>query len=64
MAGTYKVILDSDCSHFGGFNRLDPATEYVTYPEGWNNRRNSIKLYLPTRTALVLSTNPIEPVYP
>uniref|UniRef100_A0A8D8U7W0 1,4-alpha-glucan branching enzyme n=1 Tax=Cacopsylla melanoneura TaxID=428564 RepID=A0A8D8U7W0_9HEMI len=62
--GSYKVILDSDSSHFGGFNRLDPSTAYETYPEPWNNRRHSIKLYLPTRTGLILSNNPVEPIYP
>lgn len=49
----YKIVLNTDNHHFGGFNRVDDELTYYTIPtpEGANKE---IKLYLPSRTALVL----------
>ncbi|OON20280.1 1,4-alpha-glucan-branching enzyme, partial [Opisthorchis viverrini] len=52
--GRYHNVLDSDREEFGGFNRLDPATEYFTCSEPWDGRKNSIYLYLPSRTCMAL----------
>ncbi|KAG5447011.1 1,4-alpha-glucan branching enzyme, variant 2 [Clonorchis sinensis] len=52
--GRYHNVLDSDREEFGGFNRLDPTTEYFTCSEPWDGRKNSIYLYLPSRTCIAL----------
>ena len=50
--GTYNVVLSSDDGEFGGFSRVDTATQYETFltPIGWVG----FKCYLPNRTAIVL----------
>lgn len=50
-AGTYKVVLNSDSLLFGGFNRIDENVRYFTQKTG---KKNVLKAYIPTRTALVL----------
>jgi 1,4-alpha-glucan branching enzyme len=47
--GRYSIVLDSDSSAFGGFNRFDSSLIYETDPSD-----NQLRLYLPSRTALVL----------
>lgn len=49
-AGKFNVILDSDRGDFGGFERLDPKTEYFSFDV---NGHNKLKIYAPNRTALV-----------
>lgn len=53
-AGRYKIALDSDRQEYGGFDRVDPGQEFFTAPAG---TRDEIKLYLPTRSALVLAAS-------
>ncbi|MDP4270157.1 MAG: alpha amylase C-terminal domain-containing protein [Bacteroidota bacterium] len=54
--GKYEIVLNSDAVEFGGFNRVDSSVPYFTQydplyqPEG----KGWLKLYLPTRTAVVL----------
>ena len=45
-SGTYRVILSTDDVVFGGFDRVDSSMDYIA--------DNRIKLYLPTRCALIL----------
>jgi len=45
--GKYLSVLDSDSPDFGGFSRVDDAMEHFT-------RDGQLKLYLPSRTVLVL----------
>lgn len=59
-AGVYELVLNSDRAEFGGHDRIqeiDPKTskplEFWTNDEPWNDRKNSIFVYIPTRTALV-----------
>ncbi|XP_042045963.1 1,4-alpha-glucan-branching enzyme 2-2, chloroplastic/amyloplastic-like [Salvia splendens] len=62
--GKYKVVLDSDHSLFGGFNRISHKAEYFTL-EGWHDDRpRSFLVYAPSRTAVVyaLVTDEPEPV--
>ncbi|KAL5807547.1 hypothetical protein ACOSQ4_030280 [Xanthoceras sorbifolium] len=62
--GKYKIVLDSDDSLFGGFNRLDHTAEYFS-SEGWyDNRPRSFLIYAPSRTAVVyaLVEDELEPV--
>jgi len=48
-AGSYKVILNSDDTVFGGFSRHEANTEHFTYDD------NKIGLYITSRTAMVLA---------
>ncbi|MPN25558.1 hypothetical protein SDC9_172970 [bioreactor metagenome] len=49
--GEYEILLNSDAPEFGGFNRIDQEMKYVTSCE---NGRNTLSLYLPSRSAVVL----------
>ncbi len=60
-AGTYKVVLDSDRSCFGGHNRVVQDTLYFSSAGSFNGRDHSIKIYLPCRTALVFCLVPRIP---
>ncbi|PSN44687.1 1,4-alpha-glucan-branching enzyme [Blattella germanica] len=53
IPGEYKIVLDTDSDKYGGFKRVDPNIHHFTYPEGFCGRSNSIKLYIPSRTAQV-----------
>ena len=55
--GTYKIILDTDASDFGGFNRLDHSTEFKTLGDGYAGRENALMVYVPARSAFVLARN-------
>ena len=46
--GKYRVVLSSDNSRFGGFDRSDEAFEYETF-------EHQLSLYVPSRVALVLA---------
>jgi 1,4-alpha-glucan branching enzyme len=46
--GSYKIILNSDRSEFGGFDRIDDSIHYHT------DDNQQLSIYLTNRTALVL----------
>jgi 1,4-alpha-glucan branching enzyme len=46
--GSYRIILNSDKSEFGGFNRVDDTIDYVT------DEDQMLSIYLTNRTALVM----------
>ena len=48
MGGSYELVLSSDESRFGGFDRVQLPQTFATDTEGW------LRLYLPNRVALVL----------
>jgi 1,4-alpha-glucan branching enzyme len=50
-AGKYKTLLCSDSKIFNGFARVDEKTEYFTALE---NGKNMLRLYLPSRTVVVV----------
>lgn len=52
--GTYRIILDTDATDFGGFNRIDTNTRFFTTPMEWNGRSNWTHIYIPCRTAMVI----------
>ncbi|WVN88438.1 1,4-alpha-glucan-branching enzyme [Cryptococcus depauperatus CBS 7841] len=54
VAGEYKVILTSDESKFGGHDRIDLNGKHFTTPIEWNERKNWLQVYIPSRTVLVL----------
>ncbi|GLH08149.1 1,4-alpha-glucan-branching enzyme [Gryllus bimaculatus] len=55
MPGDYKIVLSSDDEQFGGFKRTDASVSHLSFPEGFAGRRNSVMLYLPSRTAVVFA---------
>ncbi|KAM5382805.1 hypothetical protein ACJZ2D_002196 [Fusarium nematophilum] len=55
VAGTYRVVLNTDSKEVGGFNRIDESTRFFTTPMEWNNRKNWTHVYIPCRTALILA---------
>ncbi|KAJ3038741.1 alpha-1,4-glucan branching enzyme [Rhizophlyctis rosea] len=54
-AGKYKVELNSDRKEFGGHDRIDEKVDIFSSPGEWNGRPNYIQVYIPNRTAIVLS---------
>ncbi|HBF88141.1 MAG TPA: 1,4-alpha-glucan-branching enzyme [Bacteroidales bacterium] len=50
-AGKYKIVLDSDAIQFAGFDRNDDYREIFTVKA---MKKDWLKLYLPSRSALVL----------
>ncbi|EKM79850.1 hypothetical protein AGABI1DRAFT_72509 [Agaricus bisporus var. burnettii JB137-S8] len=53
-AGEYRVVLNSDEKTFGGFDNVKSDSVYVTTPMKWNERKNYLQVYIPSRTCLVL----------
>ncbi|XP_051535388.1 1,4-alpha-glucan-branching enzyme-like isoform X2 [Myxocyprinus asiaticus] len=62
-AGKYKIKLDSDEIQYGGHGRLDHSTEFFTEPMAFNDRPNSMLVYIPCRTAVVLANEEIDYCY-
>lgn len=53
VAGTYRIVLDTDDAAFGGLSRNVKDTRFFTTDLPWNGRNNFVQVYIPTRTALV-----------
>ncbi|CDK29090.1 unnamed protein product [Kuraishia capsulata CBS 1993] len=54
--GRYRIILNSDRTELGGHGRIDESkSEFFTTDFPWNNRRNFVQVYIPSRTAIVLA---------
>jgi len=54
-AGTYRVVLNTDNTAFGGLGRIKEDSRFFTTDFAWNNRSNFLQVYVPTRTAMVLA---------
>lgn len=52
---TYQLILSTDEACFGGFDRVEAGTKYSVQDQPMYGREQSIQIYLPSRSALVLS---------
>lgn len=52
--GSYKVIFDSDASHFGGQDRIQHGLVYVSRPLPSQPKTNGVIIYIPSRTLIVL----------
>ncbi len=61
-AGKYKTLLCTDQPDFGGFGRYDTGIVHRTSIERSFGLKQSLKLYLPSRTALVLRRQEISRV--
>jgi len=55
VPGTYRIALNTDTAEFGGFDRVDLKTRFFTTPMEWNGRANWTHIYIPNRTAMVLT---------
>jgi 1,4-alpha-glucan branching enzyme len=63
VIGKFKIVLDSDDPAYGGFNRIDRKTVYLSIRKAERNIINAplyLYLYLPARTALVFKKEPIR----
>ena len=52
--GKYKTQLCSDQPEFGGFNRFDTGMVHMTQVEHSFGLKQNLKLYLPSRTGIIL----------
>ena len=52
--GKYKIVLSTDNGRFGGYDRIDEDLTYYTMPLEGPKSQHYLKLYLPSRTAVVL----------
>ena len=51
----YRLVLDTDATEFDGHSRVDPEVTYVWTPAPLGDREQSVRVYLPARSALVLA---------
>jgi 1,4-alpha-glucan branching enzyme len=61
-AGKYTTLLCSDDPEFGGFDRFDSKLVHRTQVEPSFGLKQNLKLYLPSRTAIVLERSEIPRV--
>ncbi|EME85699.1 glycoside hydrolase family 13 carbohydrate-binding module family 48 protein [Pseudocercospora fijiensis CIRAD86] len=54
-AGTYRIVLNTDDPAFRGLGRVQKDSRFFTTDFAWNNRKNFLQVYIPTRSALVLA---------
>jgi 1,4-alpha-glucan branching enzyme len=61
--GKYKLILDTDDKLYGGFGNVDHNLTYYTQRIGGISGSDWLKLYIPSRSALVFKRLPTQSVY-
>ena len=61
-AGKYTTLLCSDQPEFGGFGRYDMSVDHRSVVERSFGLKHNLKLYLPSRTAMVLQRRDIPRV--
>ncbi|XP_061104606.1 1,4-alpha-glucan-branching enzyme-like [Conger conger] len=61
--GKYTIKLDSDDLQYGGHGRLEHSTEFFTETVHFKSFPNSMLVYLPCRTALVLANEELDYCY-
>ncbi len=55
----FKPLLNTDSAYYGGYGRFDERIVYYTMPEDKGPYANLLKLYLPSRTAMVFEIEAI-----
>ncbi|KAK7552152.1 alpha-glucan branching enzyme [Phyllosticta citricarpa] len=50
--GTYRIVINTDSKDFGGHGNVDDSTRFFTTPFNWNDRKNFLQVYIPSRTAV------------
>jgi 1,4-alpha-glucan branching enzyme len=58
----YRIVLHTDAHAYGGFNRIDDLMTYYSIPEAGPGSTHYLKIYLPSRTAIVLRNQPFRSV--
>jgi 1,4-alpha-glucan branching enzyme len=53
QAGTYRIVINTDSSAFGGHDNVNEDTRFFTTDFAWNGRDNFVQVYIPSRTAIV-----------
>ncbi len=54
QANQYKIVLNTDDSKLGGFDRIDNTNDYPYIEGQFHDQPGSVKIYLPSRTAIVI----------
>jgi len=62
-AGKFKIVLNSDSRKYGGFGHIDESLFYYSNKTGKLSSPEYLKLYLPSRTGLVLKKIPVRGIY-
>jgi 1,4-alpha-glucan branching enzyme len=62
--GAYKIVLNSDSQLFGGFSLVDESITYQTIadPLYANDGKEWLKLYIPSRSAIVLRKQKLKKI--
>ncbi len=60
MPADYRILLNSDSSRFGGFDRVNEEMIYEPVRFGGLGSEYQLQLYLPNRTALIFKTIPTK----
>jgi 1,4-alpha-glucan branching enzyme len=63
VVGKFRIVLDTDDPAFGGFNRIDRNTIFLSIRKAEKNIINAplyLYLYLPARTALVFKKEQVR----
>lgn len=63
VPGKYRSMLSSDNSSYGGQDRIDENIIHRSFPERKFTPNQMLKLYIPSRTALVLERIELKNVY-
>jgi len=63
IAGKFKIILSTDDSAFGGFDRIEKNMTYYSIAPQNHKTQHYLPLYLPSRIAIVLKRQAIKSVY-
>jgi len=61
-AGKYRIILSTDSGCYGGYDRADESMAYYTLPSGKAGSQHFLRLYLPSRVALVLKREELRKI--
>ena len=51
--GSYRIVLNTDNTAYGGFGLVDETLTCTTQPTG-DSQRQQLRLYIPARSAFVL----------
>ena len=60
-AGKFSIVMNTDDPDYGGQGLVDTRIAYFTQPDG--EGRHWLKIYIPSRSALVLKRIPVQRVH-
>ncbi len=61
--GKYKMVLNTDSKDFGGFGLIDESYIYFAERMPYNSDQYQLKIYIPSRSAIILQRIPPKSVY-